>query len=72
MCIDIFVVEPGTIAGLPLAATNHAKLRCAPAGHVVASFLEFDHRRAAVASLPSLFLGDFDEFLRRRIFGTFA
>jgi hypothetical protein len=70
MCIDGLIVEPRTIARLPLQSTDHAKLRCAPARHVVAAFFELDHGRTTVASLPALLLGNFDECFRLRILRT--
>lgn len=70
MCIDGLIVEPRTIARLPLQATDHAEFRCTPTSHVVAAFFELDHGRTAVASLPALLLGDFDEGFRLRILRT--
>ena len=69
---DGFVVEPGAVARFPLEAANHAELGAAAAGHVVAAFLELDGRRAVEAALPSFFLGDLDELLRRGVFRAFA
>ena len=69
---DGLVVEPRAIARLPLEATDHAELGAAATGHVVAAFLELDGGGAVEAPLPAFFLCDFDEFLRRRVFGAFA
>ena len=69
---DGFVVEPGAVARFPLEAADHAELGAAAAGHVVAAFLELDGRRAVEAALPSFFLCDLDELLRRGVFRAFA
>ena len=69
---DGVVVEPGAVARFPLEAANHAELGAAAARHVVAAFLELDGRGAVEAALPSLFLCDLDELLRRGVFGAFA
>ena len=69
---DGFVVEPGTVARLPLEAADHAELGAAAARHVVASLLELDGRGAVEAALPPFFLCDLDELLRRGVLGAFA
>lgn len=69
---DGFVVEPGAIARFPLEAADHAEFGAAATGHVVAAFLELDGRGAVETALPSLVLGDLDEFLRGGVFGAFA
>lgn len=66
------VVEPRTITALPLGAADHAELGVAATGHVVASFLQLDRRRAVEAALPALLLGDLGEPRRGFILGTFA
>lgn len=66
------VVEPGTIAALPLGAADHAKLGVASTCHVVASFLQFDRRRAVEAALPPFLLCDLCEPRRGFILGAFA
>ena len=69
---DGVVVEPGAVARFPLEAADHAEFGAAAARHVVAAFLELDGRGAIEAALPSLFLCDLDELLRRGVFGAFA
>ena len=39
-------------------------------GHVIAAFLELDHGAAAVAALPALLLGFFDQSVCFLIFGA--
>ena len=68
---DGFVVEPGAIARLPLEAADHAEFSAAATRHVVAAFPELDGGGAVEAALPSFFLGDLDELLRRGVFGAF-
>jgi hypothetical protein len=65
-----FVVEPRTVTRLPLQSTDHAKLSCTAAGHVVTTFLQLDHGRAIEAFLPAFLLGSIDELLGSRIFGA--
>ena len=72
ICFDGFVVEPRTIARLPLEAADHTEFGTAATRHVVAAFLELDGGGAVEAALPAFFLGNLDEFLRRGVFGTFA
>ena len=69
---DGVVVEPGAIARFPLEAADHAEFGAAAARHVVAAFLELDGRGAVEAALPSFFLCDLDELLRRGVLGAFA
>jgi len=40
-------------------------------GHVIAALLQLDHSLAAVASLPTLFLGHFDDAVGLLILWTF-
>ena len=70
--LDGVVVEPGAIAGFPLEAADHAEFGTAAARHVVAAFFQLDCRGAIEAALPSLFLCDLDELLRRGVLGAFA
>jgi len=72
MCVDLFVAEPGTVAGFPFQAAHHAEFGGTPAGHVVAAFFELDHCGTAVAALPAFFLDRLHETLCFRIFGTVA
>lgn len=55
------VIEPGTRARLPPSSAYDAELSSTAAGHVVAAFGQFDHGRAAVATLPAVFPGCLDE-----------
>ena len=61
MDVGLLVIEPWTVARLPLVPTDDAELRRAAACHVVAALSQLDHGRAARAPLPALFLGDLDE-----------
>lgn len=72
MYIYIFVIEPWTITSFPLHATHHTELSCTATRHVIASFFQFHHCRAAVAFLPAFLLRGFDELFRHRILGTVA
>lgn len=65
-------VEPETGTSFPLNAASEAELGAAATGHVVAAFDLLDRGAAVVAALPTLSLGDLDEFLGRGVFGTFA
>ena len=64
------VVEPRTIAGLPLQSTHDAEFRRATASHVIATFMPFDHGVAAVTALPTFLLSLFNEFGNFGIFRT--
>lgn len=66
------VVEPRTVTSLPFVAANHAELGRASAGHVVASLLEFNHRRAIEAALPAFLLGNVNKYLGGRVLGTLS
>ena len=68
---DGSVIEPRTVARLPLCAADDAELGGAAAGHVVAAFLEFDSCRAVVAAHPAIFFCEFGEASRGLVFGTF-
>lgn len=59
--LDGCVIEPRTIARLPLGATNHTKLGPASASHVVAALFQFDGGGAIEAALPAFFLRDLRE-----------
>lgn len=65
------IIEPRTIAALPLGPTDHAEFGQAAARHVVAAFLQLNGRGAVVAALPALLLGHFDEFEGRFVLGAF-
>lgn len=69
---DGFVVEPGAITRFPLEAADHAEFGAAATGHVVATFLQLDGRRAVETALPSFFFRDLDELLRGGVFGAFT
>lgn len=64
------MVEPGTVAGLPLCAAHHAELGFAATGHMVAALLELDHGGAIVAALPACVLGQARELQRGFVFRT--
>ena len=64
------IVEPRTLACLPLQATQNAEFRHTPASHVVASFFPLDQCVAAVAALPALLLGLLDELRDLGVLGT--
>ena len=66
------VIEPGTVTCLPFRATDHAELSAAATCHMIATFFQFDGRRAVEAPLPALFLGDLGEPRCSFIFGTFT
>lgn len=66
------IVEPRTLASLPLGAANHAKLRHAPTRHVVTAFLQLDQRAAIVTSLPPFLLGLLDKLGDLRVLRTVA
>ena len=68
--LNRLVVKPGAVASLPLDSADHAEFRFASASHMVTTFFQFDSRAAVIASLPSFFLGDFDELLGGIVFGT--
>jgi hypothetical protein len=72
MLIDIFIVEPRTVARLPLQTTDHAELSSATTSHVVTAFFQLNHSGAIVAFLPSFLLSSLDELLRSRVFRTFS
>ena len=50
------IVEPRTVARLPLQTTDHAEFSTTATRHVVAAFLQLDRRRAIEAALPPFFL----------------
>lgn len=66
------IVEPRTLAGFPLQATQNAKFRQTSASHVIASFFPLDECIAAVTPLPALFFGLLDELRDLGILGTFG
>lgn len=66
------VIKPRAITPFPLDAADHAKLRLAPASHVVAAFLQLDRRAAVVTPLPAFPLRDLDELPRRLIFWAYT
>jgi len=68
---NVLIVEPGAVACLPGRSADHAKLSCTAASHVIATLLELDHCLAAVASLPTLFLGHLDDAVGLLILWTF-
>lgn len=70
VCIHVLVVEPWTIARLPLQSAYHTEFCGAPTRHMVAAFLELYHGRAIIALLPPLLLGSLNELLRRWIIWT--
>jgi hypothetical protein len=72
VCFYCLVVEPGTVASLPFISTDHAELCHAPAGHMVAPFLELDHGRAIEAALPAFLLRSLNKYLGRRILRTLS
>jgi hypothetical protein len=37
------IIEPGAVTCFPLVPAHHAELGSAPTGHMVTTFLEFDH-----------------------------
>ena len=68
---DRRVAEQGALAGLPLGCADHAELRSAAAGHVVAAVSQLDHRLARVALSPTLFLAQLHEVLQGVVLGAF-
>lgn len=70
--LHCLVVEPWTIARLPLGAANHTKLGPAPTRHVVTALFQFDGGGAIEAALPALLLRNLGEPQRRFVFGAFA
>ena len=72
VCLDSLVVEPGTVARLPLVATDHAKFCSTSARHMVAPFLELDHSGAIEASLQAFLFGNLNKHLGGKVFGTFS
>lgn len=72
MCIDGFIVEPGTIARFPLQAAHHAEFSGAATGHVVATFFELDHCAATIAPLPAFLFRRLHESFRLWIFRAFS
>ena len=65
------VVEHDAIASFPLLAADHAELRTAATGHVVAAVTQLHHGFTAVTSLPPFFITQLIELLQGRVFGTF-
>jgi hypothetical protein len=75
--LNRFVVEPRTIARLPLEAAYHTELRGTATvqcqrcsnyrgkydlpSHVITTFLQLNHCPTVIASLPSCFFGRFKE-----------
>lgn len=70
--LDCLVVEPWTIARLPLGAANHAKLGPAPARHVVAALFQFDGGGTIETVLPAFLLRNLGEPQCRLVLGAFT
>lgn len=70
MSIYLFIIEPRAVTRLPFQATDHTEFGRTSASHVVASFLEFNHRRTVVASLPTFLFCHFHKFFNVGIFGA--
>lgn len=64
------VVEPWARTRFPLQAANHAELSPAAACHMITAFLQLDGGGAVIAALPTFFLRDLGESLRRLILGA--
>lgn len=68
--LDLGVVEPRAVAGLPLAAAEDAEFGRADARHVVAAFGLLNHAGAVGTATPAFLGGDGGEGFRGFVFGT--
>lgn len=69
---QIGVIEPGTLASLPLRTAKDAELSEAAASHVVTSFSPLHESTAAVATLPSFGFSLLDQLRDLRVFRTIS
>jgi hypothetical protein len=69
--LNSFVVEPRTVAALPLEPTYHAEFRGTATRHVIASLFQLDHSTTVVAPLPAFLLRDLDKRSGRWVLRAF-
>lgn len=72
MLFHSFVVEPRAVTCFPLATAHHAELSGTATGHVIASFLQFNHGGAFPAFLPTSLFGNLNELFCKGVFGAFT
>ena len=70
ICDGAKIIEQRAVAGLPQSAAQHAELCRAATSHVVAAFLELNHRFATTAALPAIVPRRGNQLVRLFVFWT--